>query len=59
MSEARAITFYIDADACPVKEETYKVAARHKVPVVVVSNSSNRRRRGEEWRGAEETRQTP
>ncbi|AOR78233.1 YaiI/YqxD family protein [Novosphingobium resinovorum] len=32
----------IDADACPVKEETYKVAARHKVPVVVVSNSAIR-----------------
>jgi uncharacterized protein YaiI (UPF0178 family) len=30
---------YVDADACPVKDETYKVAARHKVPVVVVSNS--------------------
>jgi len=29
----------IDADACPVKEETYKVAARYKVPVVVISNS--------------------
>ncbi|WP_028657620.1 MULTISPECIES: YaiI/YqxD family protein [unclassified Novosphingobium] len=29
----------IDADACPVKEETYKVALRYKVPVVVVSNS--------------------
>lgn len=29
----------IDADACPVKDETYKVAARYKVPVVVVSNS--------------------
>lgn len=29
----------IDADACPVKDETYKVAARHKVPVTVVSNS--------------------
>jgi len=29
----------IDADACPVKEETYKVATRYKVPVVVVSNS--------------------
>jgi uncharacterized protein YaiI (UPF0178 family) len=29
----------IDADACPVKDEVYKVAARHKVPVVVVSNS--------------------
>lgn len=29
----------IDADACPVKDEVYKVAARYKVPVVVVSNS--------------------
>ena len=29
----------IDADACPVKEEAYKVATRYKVPVVVVSNS--------------------
>ncbi|CDO38406.1 YaiI/YqxD family protein [Novosphingobium sp. KN65.2] len=29
----------IDADACPVKDETYKVAARYKIPVVVVSNS--------------------
>lgn len=29
----------IDADACPVKDETYTVAARYAVPVVVVSNS--------------------
>jgi len=29
----------VDADACPVKEEIYKVAWRHAVPVVVVSNS--------------------
>jgi len=29
----------IDADACPVKDEVYKVAWRHAVPVVVVSNS--------------------
>ena len=29
----------IDADACPVKDETYRVASRYKVPVVVVSNS--------------------
>jgi len=34
-----AFHIYIDADACPVKEETYKVAARHSVPVTVVSNS--------------------
>ena len=29
----------VDADACPVKDEIYRVAARHKVPVSVVSNS--------------------
>lgn len=29
----------IDADACPVKEEVYRVAARHRVPVSVVSNA--------------------
>ena len=29
----------VDADACPVKEEIYRVAERHKVPVSVVSNS--------------------
>jgi uncharacterized protein YaiI (UPF0178 family) len=33
------ITIYIDADACPVKQETYRVAERHGVRVVVVSNS--------------------
>jgi uncharacterized protein YaiI (UPF0178 family) len=32
------IEILIDADACPVKDETYKVAIRHKVPVVVISN---------------------
>ena len=30
---------YIDGDACPVREESYKVARRHRVPVTVVSNS--------------------
>lgn len=33
------IQILIDADACPVKDETYRVSARYKVPVVVVSNS--------------------
>jgi len=33
------IQILIDADACPVKDETYRVAARYAVPVVVVSNS--------------------
>ena len=36
------IRILIDADACPVKDEIYKVAARYKVPVVVVSNSAMR-----------------
>ena len=30
---------FVDADACPVKEEVYKVAFRMKVPVSVVANS--------------------
>ncbi|PXA95881.1 YaiI/YqxD family protein [Nostoc sp. 3335mG] len=29
----------VDADACPVKEEIYKVAWRHEVPVTLVANS--------------------
>jgi len=33
------ITILVDGDACPVKEEVSKVAFRHGVPVVVVSNS--------------------
>lgn len=30
---------YIDADACPVRDETYKVARRHGIAVTVVANS--------------------
>jgi hypothetical protein len=30
---------YIDADACPVKREVYRVAERHSLTVYVVSNS--------------------
>jgi uncharacterized protein YaiI (UPF0178 family) len=33
------IRILVDADACPVKEEIYKVALRHGVPVTIVSNS--------------------
>lgn len=33
------IRILVDADACPVKEEVYKVAFRHDVPVTIVSNS--------------------
>lgn len=32
-------TIYVDADACPVKDEVYRVAERHGVAVVVVANS--------------------
>lgn len=32
----------VDADACPVKEEIYKVALRRSVPVTIVSNSRMR-----------------
>jgi uncharacterized protein len=34
-----AVHILVDADACPVKDEVYKVAWRHEVPVRVVSNS--------------------
>ena len=34
-----ALRILVDADACPVKEEVYRVAQRRKVPVTVVSNS--------------------
>ena len=30
---------YVDADACPVKDEIYKVALRREVAVTIVSNS--------------------
>lgn len=33
------IKIFVDADACPVKDEIYRVAYRHEVAVVVVSNS--------------------
>ena len=33
------LTIYIDADACPVKEETYRVARRYALPVKAVANA--------------------
>ena len=36
------LDIYIDADACPVKEETYRVARRYGLRVLVVSNSPMR-----------------
>jgi len=38
----KALAIFIDADACPVKDEVYKVALRHEVNVVVVSNGGVR-----------------
>lgn len=32
-------TIYVDADGCPVRAETVKVAARHGLPVVFVANA--------------------
>ena len=37
-----ALRILVDADACPVKDEIYKVAWRHEVPVTIVSNSHMR-----------------
>src|SRR5206468_9926904 len=37
-----SIRILVDADACPVKEEIYRVAFRREVPVRVVSNSHMR-----------------
>jgi hypothetical protein len=33
------IRIFVDADACPVKPEIYRVAERHRTKVIVVSNS--------------------
>jgi len=35
----KTIIIYVDADACPVKQEVYRVAERHGLKVYVVSNS--------------------
>ncbi len=40
MSEsARPIAIYVDGDACPVKREVYRVAARYQLAVKLVTNS--------------------
>jgi len=33
------LIIYVDADACPVKEEIFRVAMRHNLQVYLVSNS--------------------
>lgn len=39
------LEIYVDADACPVKEEAVRVAARHGLTVHIVSNGGLRPRR--------------
>src|SRR6516164_3999861 len=35
----RMLTIYVDADACPVKAEVYRVARRYGLRVAVVANA--------------------
>jgi uncharacterized protein YaiI (UPF0178 family) len=39
---SNSVRLFVDGDACPVKQETLKVAARHRLPVVIVSNGGLR-----------------
>ncbi len=39
MSDPKPTRIYIDADACPVKDEIYRVALRHNLPVSVVAGN--------------------
>jgi uncharacterized protein YaiI (UPF0178 family) len=39
MTAPPPIAIYVDADACPVKDEIFKVASRHRLHVFVVANS--------------------
>lgn len=42
MATKASVTIYVDADACPVRAEVVRVAERHAVPVVFVSNGGIR-----------------
>lgn len=42
MNEPSRIQIYADADACPVKDEIFRVAKRYGIKTFVVSNSSLR-----------------
>jgi uncharacterized protein YaiI (UPF0178 family) len=39
MPDHQSIVIFVDADACPVKAEVYRVAERHRIDVAVVANS--------------------
>ena len=47
MSAPQPPILYVDADACPVKEELYKVARRYGLKVYVVANAYIRLPQGE------------
>ncbi|ERI12816.1 hypothetical protein FHW20_002350 [Ochrobactrum intermedium] len=38
-TQPEKIHIFVDADACPVKAEIYRVAERHNLPVMLVANS--------------------
>lgn len=38
----RPLSIFVDADACPVKDEVYKVASRLAMPVYIVANTAMR-----------------
>ncbi len=42
MKGISVIKLYVDADACPVKNEVFRVARRYRLKVYLVSNSSMR-----------------
>lgn len=42
MSESHKPSIYVDADACPVKDEVVRVAERHELVVTFVSNGGLR-----------------
>ena len=44
-------TLYVDGDACPVKEEISRVAARYTLPVFIVSNQGLRHHLGTHVQG--------
>jgi uncharacterized protein YaiI (UPF0178 family) len=37
--ESQLLHIYVDADACPVKQEVYRVAKRYRLEVTLVTNS--------------------
>jgi uncharacterized protein YaiI (UPF0178 family) len=39
MNAPKPTRIYVDADACPVKDEIYRVAIRHNLPVSVVAGN--------------------